>query len=112
MWPPPVTAATAAAAKPWRLQRCPLCRPLRAPRHRQYTTVQRTVYKTVPVVTEQEVTQTICEPKTRTEERERIICTPVTKEEVRKPHCVYKTECVEQGAEPHRVRAGHEDRNP
>src|ERR1700729_4300546 len=59
----------------------------------QYVTVQKTIYKHVPVVTEQEITETICVPKTRVEERERPLLVPVTKEELRK-RTVYKCEYV------------------
>jgi hypothetical protein len=61
----------------------------------QFVTVQRTIYKMQPVVTEQEVVETICVPKVSVVERERTICIPVQKEETRKV-VTYKTECVEK----------------
>jgi hypothetical protein len=66
-----------------------------APCAPQYVTVQRTVYKMKPVVTEQEIVQNVCVPKVSVVERERTIYIPVHKEEIQKRIC-YKTECVEQ----------------
>jgi hypothetical protein len=54
-----------------------------------YQQVKRTVYKSVPVTSEQEITEMVCVPVTTQEKRERTVCVPVTTQETRE-----RTVCV------------------
>src|SRR5262245_47321980 len=64
-----------------------------------YQQVQRTVYRWVPVTTEQEVTETVLVPVTREETRTQTVYVPTTRNETRQYtayQCQYQTQQRQQ----------------